>query len=67
MAPAIIYWGEELGLKLFEMRYDAAARQEYDTPPVESKAFGLHAKVIIVDRRFVYVGSLNLDPALHIP
>ncbi|MBT8331211.1 MAG: phospholipase D family protein [Deltaproteobacteria bacterium] len=52
----------ELGVKLFEMRYDAAAREEYDTPPVESKAFGLHAKVIIVDRRFVYVGSLNLDP-----
>jgi putative cardiolipin synthase len=52
----------ELGVQLFEMRYDAAAREDYDTPPVESKAFGLHAKAIIVDRQFVYVGSLNLDP-----
>jgi putative cardiolipin synthase len=52
----------ELGVKLFEMRHDAAAREAYDAPPVESKAFGLHAKVIIVDRRMVYVGSLNLDP-----
>jgi putative cardiolipin synthase len=52
----------ELGVKLFEMRYNVAARENYDTPPVESKAVGLHAKVIIVDRQFVYVGSLNLDP-----
>ena len=52
----------ELGVKLYEMRHDAALREAYDTPPVKSQAFGLHAKVIIVDRRFVYVGSLNLDP-----
>ena len=52
----------ELGVELFEMRHDAAVREDYDTPPVESRAFGLHAKVIIIDRRFVYVGSLNLDP-----
>ena len=52
----------ELGAELFEMRHDAAVREDYDTPPVESRAFGLHAKVIIIDRRFVYVGSLNLDP-----
>ena len=52
----------ESGVQLFEMRWDAAAREEYDTLPVQSRAFGLHAKVIIIDRRFVYVGSLNLDP-----
>ena len=52
----------EIGVTLYEMRHDAAAREEFDTPPVHSEAFGLHAKVIIVDRRFVYVGSLNLDP-----
>jgi len=34
----------ELGVKLFEMRYDAAAREEFDTPPVQSRALGLHAK-----------------------
>jgi putative cardiolipin synthase len=52
----------ESGVKLFEMRPDAAVREQYDTPPVQSIAFGLHAKAIIIDRRLVYVGSLNLDP-----
>ena len=52
----------ELGVRLYEMRHDAAAREVFDTPPVESMAFGLHAKYIIVDRRLLYVGSLNLDP-----
>lgn len=52
----------EMGVELFEMRYDAAAREEYDTPPVESRAFGLHAKVIVIDHRIVFVGTLNLDP-----
>ena len=52
----------ELGVKLFEMRHDAAAREDFDTPPVQSRALGLHAKGIIIDRKFVYVGSLNLDP-----
>ena len=52
----------ELGVELYEMRHDAAAREAYDTPPIESMAFGLHAKYIIVDRRLLYVGSLNLDP-----
>lgn len=52
----------KMGVALFEMRHDAAVRKEYDTPPVVSQAFGLHAKAIVVDRRFVYVGSLNLDP-----
>ena len=52
----------EIGVELYEMRYDAAVRGDYDTPPVQSQAFGLHAKVIVIDRRLVYVGSLNLDP-----
>jgi putative cardiolipin synthase len=52
----------EMGVKLFELRHDASARGKFDTPPVKSKAFGLHAKYIIIDRRFTFVGSLNLDP-----
>ena len=52
----------DLGVKLYEMRHDAAAKEVFDTPPIESMAFGLHAKYIVVDRRLVYVGSLNLDP-----
>jgi putative cardiolipin synthase len=52
----------KMGVELFEMRHDATARGKFDTPPVQSKAFGLHAKYIIIDRRFTFVGSLNLDP-----
>jgi len=52
----------EMGVVLYEMRHDASARGKFDTPPVQSKAFGLHAKYIIIDRRHTFVGSLNLDP-----
>ncbi len=51
-----------MGVELFEMRHDATARGKFDTPPVQSKAFGLHAKYMIIDRKFTFVGSLNLDP-----
>ena len=33
-----------------------------DTPPVESRWAGLHAKVAVLDRRRVFVGSFNLGP-----
>ena len=52
----------EMGVELFELRHDANARGKFDTPPVQSKAFGLHAKYIVIDRKFTFVGSLNLDP-----
>jgi putative cardiolipin synthase len=52
----------EMGVELFEMRHDATARGKFDTPPVQSKAFGLHAKYMVIDRKFTFVGSLNLDP-----
>ncbi|MGD1972302.1 MAG: phospholipase D family protein [Desulfobacterales bacterium] len=52
----------EMGVELYEMRHDASARGKFDTPPVQSKAFGLHAKYMVIDRRFTFVGSLNLDP-----
>ncbi|MGD8611658.1 MAG: phospholipase D-like domain-containing protein, partial [Desulfobacterales bacterium] len=52
----------EMGVELFEMRHDASDRGKFDTPPVQSKAFGLHAKYMVIDRRFTFVGSLNLDP-----
>ena len=49
------------GVELYEARVDAAkvpeggVKQSYDTTT-------LHAKLIMIDRRFVFVGSLNLDP-----
>ena len=52
----------DMGIELFEMRHDATARGKFDTPPVQSRAFGLHAKYMVIDRRYTFVGSLNLDP-----
>jgi putative cardiolipin synthase len=52
----------EMGVELFELRHNATARGKFDTPPVQSKAFGLHAKYIVIDRKFTFAGSLNLDP-----
>ena len=52
----------EMGVELFEMRHDATVRGKFDTPPVQSKAFGLHAKYMVIDRKLTFVGSLNLDP-----
>ena len=51
----------EMGVELFEMRHDATAREKFDTPPVQSEALGLHAKYMIIDRQFTFVGSLNLN------
>ncbi|NNL77282.1 MAG: phospholipase D family protein [Desulfobacterales bacterium] len=52
----------ELGVALFEMRHDAPVREDFDTPPVESQAFGLHAKVVVIDRQTTFVSTLNWDP-----
>ena len=50
------------GIELYELRHDATAREKFDTPPVKSRAFGLHAKYMVIDRQVSFVGSLNLDP-----
>ena len=52
----------EAGAELYELRHDAAARPDYETPPVHSEHLVLHTKSIVVDREKVFVGSLNLDP-----
>jgi putative cardiolipin synthase len=52
----------DTGAQLFEFRRDASPAASPDTPPVKSKAVGLHAKFIAIDRHIVFVGSLNLDP-----
>lgn len=51
------------GVELYEMKHDAKVRALVaDTSPVESGFLGLHAKVIVVDRSRVLIGSMNLDP-----
>ena len=52
----------DTGAALFEFRRDAAPTDPVHTPPVQAKILGLHAKFIVIDRRTVFVGSLNLDP-----
>ncbi len=59
-------WREPLlraGVELYEMRPDAAIRQEIaDRAPVASGFMGLHTKAIVVDRERSFIGSMNLDP-----
>ena len=52
----------DAGVTLVEARRDALPSDRHNTPPVMADAFGLHAKFIVIDRRTVFVGSLNLDP-----
>ncbi len=50
------------GAELHELRADAPIREYTDTPPVNSDFSGLHTKAAVVDRRQVFVGSMNFDP-----
>jgi cardiolipin synthase C len=50
------------GIELYELHHDAQLRDHFDTPPVHSNLLGLHAKTVIIDRKKVFVGSLNFDP-----
>ena len=53
----------EAGVQLYEWRPDAAVRAALaDTPPVKSEFAGLHVKALVIDRRQVFIGSMNLDP-----
>lgn len=51
----------EAGVELWELRPDIPVRRRYTGMPADSRS-SLHAKTFAVDRRFLYVGSLNLDP-----
>jgi putative cardiolipin synthase len=51
------------GVELYEFKHDARVRTRVvDTAPVVSKFVGLHAKAMVIDRRRVLIGSMNLDP-----
>jgi len=49
------------GVELHELRDDAEVRAEWRVAPTSAERLALHAKAIVVDRRKVFVGSLNLD------
>jgi cardiolipin synthase C len=51
----------EGGVQLYELRPAPAGRQR-PTSAGTSSGVSLHAKAIVADRRFVFVGSMNIDP-----
>ena len=53
------------GASLYEARHDAEIKQSIvDTQPVASQYMGLHAKSMVIDRRYAVIGLLTLthDP-----
>ena len=53
----------EAGVRLYEMRSDPAIKETViDVPPVVAEFSGLHSKCAVADDRYVFVGSMNLDP-----
>jgi len=52
----------EDGADLHEVRVDARDRATYIQTPVEDKMLALHAKLMLVDKEKVFIGSANFDP-----
>jgi cardiolipin synthase C len=53
----------EAGVELYEFRADPEIQSGIlDTHPVQAKFAGFHTKAAVIDREYVYIGSLNLDP-----
>ena len=54
------------GVVIHELKPDGPMWNDHKLPSSKAKHIALHAKVSVFDRRYVYVGSLNLDPrAVH--
>jgi putative cardiolipin synthase len=52
----------EAGVELHELRPDAAERIYYEAPGFTAGQVGLHAKILVLDKRLVFVGTINTDP-----
>lgn len=51
------------GVDLWEYRSDPAIQSTVvDVPPTKAGFSGLHSKCAVADRRYVFIGSMNLDP-----
>lgn len=58
-------WRDDLitaGAELYEFRADPEIRAIVEVPPTQGEFVGLHTKSAVVDRRHVFIGSMNLDP-----
>jgi cardiolipin synthase C len=49
------------GVELYELRPASGQEQQPATSGGKSSGVSLHAKAVVVDRRFVFIGSMNLD------
>jgi putative cardiolipin synthase len=59
------YWRDDFinaGAELYELRADPDIQAIVDVPPAHGEFTGLHTKAVVVDRRYVFIGSMNLDP-----
>ncbi len=52
----------DAGVELYEYRADPKDRLESETPPVMANRMTLHRKIIVFDRRTIYIGTLNVGP-----
>jgi putative cardiolipin synthase len=54
----------DTGTQLYEFRYQPSAqvRALAEVVPVRAPFISLHAKTMVSDRRFCFIGSLNFDP-----
>lgn len=52
----------EAGAELYEARTQADSLRFYARPPTEPGMLGFHSKAVVVDRRWSFVGSPNIDP-----
>lgn len=52
----------EAGVDLYELRADASSKSFYSLPPTDAGYLGLHTKAVVVDDRYSFIGSPNVDP-----
>ncbi|MEE4282190.1 MAG: phospholipase D family protein, partial [Pseudomonadales bacterium] len=59
-------WRDDMvgaGVDLWEFRADPAIQSTIiDVAPVKAGFSGLHSKCAVADRRYVFIGSMNMDP-----
>jgi putative cardiolipin synthase len=55
-------WLLRAGVELYESRADSGAIDYYTSPPARPGFLGLHTKAAVVDGRWSFVGSPNVDP-----
>lgn len=57
-------WILRCGVDLHEFNHqpEIGQRKLADTPPIEAGFVALHTKAAVIDRKHVFLGSLNMDP-----